>query len=92
MHILPVPARLGAALAAALLSACASTTPHWDARFGDSVRILNAQQVARPQAAANTDPVAGMDGRAARAAVDRYERSLPEPKAAPAPMSGSSGK
>lgn len=87
----PLPHRLGAAAAACLLSACASTTPNWDAQFGDSVRILNAQQVARPQAAANADPVSGIDGRAARAAVERYERSLPEPKAA-TPMSSTAGK
>jgi hypothetical protein len=92
MHTTTLPARVGALLSAALLSACASTTPHWDARFGDSVRALNAQQVARPQASANADPVAGLDGRAARAAVERYERSLPEPKAASAPMSQASGK
>jgi hypothetical protein len=91
MPVQRLPARLAAALCAALLSACASTTPNWDAQFGSSVRILNAQQVARPQAAASTDPVAGMDGRSARSAVDRYERSLPEPKAA-APVATSGAK
>lgn len=92
MHTMTLPARLCALLAAAVLSACASTTPYWDARFGDSVRALNAQQVARPQAGANADPVAGIDGRAARAAIDRYERSLPEPKAASTPLGNAGGK
>ncbi len=87
-----LPARLATVLSASLLVACGSTTPNWDARFGDSVRMLNAQQVARPQAAANQDPVAGMDGKSARAAVERYERSLPEPKAAVAPVTNSSAK
>lgn len=87
-----LPARLATVLSCSVLAACASTTPHWDARFGDSVRSLNAQQVVRPQAAVNADPVAGMDGRTARAALERYERSLPEPKAAAAPVTNSSGK
>ncbi len=92
MHLIPLSARFAAIASIALMAACASTTPNWDARFGDSVRGLNAQQVARPQAVSNADPVAGMDGRAARAAIERYERSLPEPKAATAPMATSSGK
>lgn len=72
--------RLGAALTAALLlPACAVTTPHWDGRFGDAVRATTAAQVANPAAARNPDPVNGIDGRAARAASERYERSFAQP-------------
>lgn len=72
--------RLGAVLTVALLlPACAATTPYWDGRFGDSVRATMAAQVADPAAVRNTDPVKGIDGRAARAANDRYERSFAQP-------------
>jgi hypothetical protein len=62
-------------LLAGLLSACASTTPNWDARFGIDTRMVLAQQVLNPGAARNTDPVSGMDGRSARAAYDRYQKA-----------------
>jgi hypothetical protein len=58
-----------------LLSAC-STTPHSDARFGESVRAAVAAQIAQPAAARNPNPVMVMDGRAARAAQEHYERSF----------------
>ena len=68
---------------ALLLSACA-TTPHADARFGQSVRATFASQVAQPAAVRNADPVTGVDGRAALGAQERYERSF-EPAAAAGP-------
>ena len=75
--------------AAFMLSACASvlvpTTPQWDARFGADVRTALAQQVIHPDAGRNADPVAGMDGRAARAAYERYQKASSEP--APQPSS-----
>lgn len=82
--------RLGMALLPALvLAGCASTTPQWDSHFGDSVRASLAAQVANPAAAAKLDPklaeVAGLDGSAARAAMERYERSYAHPESAPAP-------
>ena len=76
---------------AALLAACASSSPQWDARFGASVRDAIAAQVANPAAARNQDPVAGLDGKAARAALERYEQSFSTPPAAPPPMSISTG-
>ncbi|MFM9433478.1 type IV pilus biogenesis protein CpaD/CtpE [Janthinobacterium sp. CG_23.3] len=68
-----------AAALAALLAGCAPTTPQLDRRAGDAVRIAFAQQVARPGAAANQDPVAGMDGKSARAVLERYQKSFAEP-------------
>jgi hypothetical protein len=64
---------------AALLAACAATTPQWDAHFGDATRIALAQQVIAPAAVRNADPVAGMDGRAAAQAQQRYQKSFAEP-------------
>jgi hypothetical protein len=77
-------ARLAMLAGAALLSACANTTPEWDRQFGQAARITLAQQVLHPEAARNADPVAGMDGRAANAAFARYEKSFAEPRPQPA--------
>lgn len=78
-----LPLKLLAASAACLLSACAPTTPQWDANFGNSVRTAFAQQIINPDASQNPDPVTGMDGRAARETIDRYQKSFSEPAPQP---------
>lgn len=80
-------ARNGCALFAAicLLCACTQMTPQWDAKFGDSVRSAVAQQTIDPEASRNDDPVAGIDGRAAHQATNRYQKSFQEPPP-PAPL------
>ena len=75
------------AVLALLLSACAATSPQADARFGQSVRATLASQVAQPAAVRNANPVSGVDGQAARAAQERYERSFAKPETAAAPPS-----
>ena len=74
----------GAAVLALALAAggCASTTPRYDAQFGDSVRSTMASQVADPAAVRNTNPVSGLDGPAARAAQANYEGSFLRPSTA----------
>lgn len=70
---------------AGLLGACASApmqsgaTPEVDARFGDAVRQARARQTIDPEAGKNTDPVAGIDGEAARATMTEYYKSFKEP-------------
>lgn len=66
-----------AIILAALLQGCGST-PRFNKHFGTSVRANLAAQVIDPAAAANTNPVHGMDGAAALAAQERYQRSLKE--------------
>lgn len=66
-----------------LLSACAPTTPQWDASFGNAVRTAIAQQTLHPDASGNPDPVSGIDGRAAREAIDRYQKSFRQPAPQP---------
>jgi len=75
-------------LLAGLLPACANTTPNWDARFGIDTRMVLARQVLNPGAARNTDPVAGMDGRSARAAYERYQKAGPDQQPAATNNSG----
>jgi len=72
-----------ACAAAAALGACAPAETQTDLAFGDSVRAAVAAQTLHPQASRNMTPPAGMDGRAARATVDRYEKSFESP---PAPL------
>ena len=69
---------------ALLLQGCVTTASQNDALFGQSVRATLASQVANPAAARNTTPVNGIDGRAARAALQRYEHSFGKTDAAPA--------
>lgn len=68
------------ALFAGLLHGCGSTTPHWDGRFGAATRANLAAQTIDPSAAANADPAGGIDGGAARAAYDNYQRSYAQPE------------
>jgi outer membrane murein-binding lipoprotein Lpp len=85
--------RTGAAvLLACMLAGCVSPTPRFDNHFGDSVRANLAAQVANPAAAANPDPVQGVDGRAARGAQERYEKSFTQQEGPPPSLVGAAGK
>lgn len=78
-------ARRWALLAACgLLPACVSTTPDWDGNFGVAARGTLARQVMHPDAGGNADPVAGMDGRAASAGYEQYQKAYAEPPKQPA--------
>jgi len=65
---------IGSAL---LLTACgtrlSSTTPYWDQTFGTRARATLAMQIAHPQVPSH-DPAAGMDGKQAQAAYERYQK------------------
>ena len=64
-----------------LLTACVANTPQWDQHFGESVRTAIAQQTIDPNAGKNTDPVAGIDGKAANETMGRYRATFKEPPA-----------
>ena len=66
-------------LTASALSGCAPLTPHLDAHFGEAVNLAIAQQTINPDASRNTDPVAGMGGKAAQAVIDTYHEGLKQP-------------
>lgn len=63
------------------LAACAPITPELDKHFGQSVRVMTAQQTLAPEASANAAGPA-LDGRAAHEVMTRYAKSY----AAPAPQ------
>jgi len=64
------------------------------AELSDSVRANLAAQVIDPAAAANANPVSGVDGKTALAARERYQRSFKEPDPKPVQflISGSGAK
>jgi hypothetical protein len=62
----------------AVLAGC-STTPNYDARFGDAVRQARSAMTINPRAGTNPDPAAGIDGQAAREALTRYQDSFKAP-------------
>lgn len=64
------------------LAGC-SSTPLWDARFGEPVRIIAAQQTLDPDASRNADPVKGVDGKAAQGAIGDYSKSFTQPERSP---------
>ena len=71
---------LTALLAPVVLASCASApTPMLDQHFGEAVNAAKAAQIINPDASLSTDPVAGVDGQAANAAVDRYHKSFTQP-------------
>ncbi|MDO9051468.1 MAG: hypothetical protein Q7U70_08260 [Methylotenera sp.] len=70
---------LTALFSAVVLAGCATNTPYIDEHFGEAVNAAKAQQTINPDASLNTDPVAGVDGQVADAAVDRYHKSFVQP-------------
>ena len=68
-----------AVLLFAMLGGCATTTPYYDARFGDAVNAAKAQQTANPNASRNADPVAGIAGTPAKLSIDEYQNTFKAP-------------
>ncbi len=64
-----------------LLGCANTTTPILDSRFGDAVVQARLLQTLNPDASNNNDPVAGLDGEAARHAMERYQESFKVPPA-----------
>ncbi|OIQ85007.1 hypothetical protein GALL_331600 [mine drainage metagenome] len=62
-----------------LLAACSSPSPMLDASFGAAVRQNKQAQFVHPQPAAAASVAAGLDGTAARAAVQRYDKTFTTP-------------
>ena len=70
---------LAIAALAGLLAGCASTTPNYDARFGEAVRDAKRKMTIHPDAGKNADQALGMDGQAARETTVRYQDSFKKP-------------
>ena len=70
---------LSCALALVSLAGCVSTTPHLDDKFGQAVNAAKSQQTIDPEAGKKADTDVGVDGVAAKEAIDRYRESFRSP-------------
>ena len=66
---------------AATLGGCMTSTPVWDANFGNAVRTVSQMQIIDPHAGEHTPSTPGVDGKAAVAAQDAYDKSFQAPPA-----------
>jgi uncharacterized protein YceK len=71
--------KLAIALLLSLMAGCASVTPNYDAKFGDTVRQTRHDMTINPEAGTNPDPVAGLDGKAARETIILYQATFKAP-------------
>lgn len=70
--------KLMGALLISLVAGC-STTPDYDAKFGDAVREARMKMTINPNAGKVADTNAAMDGKSAAEAIHRYQDSFREP-------------
>lgn len=64
----------------AALGGCMTSTPIWDAHFGEAVRAVTQAQIIDPHAAEHApSSVSGVDGKAAASAMDSYDKSFRQP-------------
>lgn len=82
LKLTPIKLVLSMLMAAGLVG-CVSPAPVLDDNFGNAVNAAKAAQIINPDASLNTDPVAGVDGQAADAAMNRYHRSFVQPVVTP---------
>ncbi len=61
------------------LAGCSSTTPQYDARFGEAVRHNRQAQVLDPAAGSGKVEPAALDAGSARSAFQRYRDSFKTP-------------
>ncbi len=66
--------------AVGLIAACTQPAPRFEAEFGNATRATLNAQIINPNAGSNQDPVAGLDGRAARDAINSYQKSFAQPQ------------
>jgi hypothetical protein len=65
--------------ACAFLGGCMSSSPVWDAHFGEAVRTVSQAQIIDPQAAEHSPSAPGIDGQSAVSAMTQYDKSFSQP-------------
>ena len=76
--------RVGFFCGLALLGAgCVQRAPFLEGQMGQSLSLIKAQQTLNPEASRNTNPVVGMDGKAAKSGYDQYQKSFKAPEPQP---------
>jgi hypothetical protein len=71
---------LALAIASLLLGGCMTSTPIWDAHFGEAVRSVTEAQIIDPRAAERNPSTPGIEGKAAVSAMDQYSKSFESPR------------
>lgn len=70
----------------AALGGCMTSSPIWDAHFGEAARTVYKAQIIDPQAGEHNPSTQGVDGSAAVSAMHRYEKSFDAPRQATNPF------
>jgi hypothetical protein len=70
-------------LAGFAIIGCANKPTYLDQHFGESVNAVKAQQIINPDAPQATYAVGGVDGKAANASIERYNKSFTTPPTSP---------
>ncbi|PTB20239.1 hypothetical protein C9I57_14280 [Trinickia symbiotica] len=70
---------LAFAASTTLLGGCMTSTPIWDAHFGEAVRAITQAQIIDPQAGEHNPSTPGVDGKAAVSAMTTYNKSFDAP-------------
>ncbi|HWX12200.1 MAG TPA: hypothetical protein VNZ04_09425 [Trinickia sp.] len=78
-RIFSVRPALSLLLVSALLGGCMSSSPIWDAHFGESVKAITQAQIIDPQAGEHNPSTSGVDGKAAVSAMTAYGKSFDAP-------------
>lgn len=73
------PLRTCALALLSLLAACTAPAPRLEAAFGQSVSLLQLQQVRNPRAGSGPATVDGIDGQAGASAYKNYQKSFQTP-------------
>lgn len=71
--------KLAIATLITLVAGCSSTTPNYDAQFGNAVREAKLKMMINPDAGKNPDQVLGMDGKSARESIMLYQSTFKTP-------------
>jgi hypothetical protein len=61
------------------LGGCMTSSPIWDAHFGEAVRATTQAQILDPQAGERNPSTQGINGSAAVSAMQRYDKSFVAP-------------
>lgn len=65
--------------ACAALNGCMSSTPVWDAHFGQALKAVTHAQIIDPDAVGHAHATPATDGNSAVAAMDSYDKSFRSP-------------
>ena len=78
-HIHSLRRALALAPIVGALGGCMTSSPIWDAHFGEAVRATTQAQILDPQAAEHHPSTQGVNGSAAVSAMQRYDKSFDAP-------------